>query len=60
MINIIEALKEGEKAVLAPFEGMRVAELKVLLIVNNLRVTGRKQDLVDRLIAAGVQDAREQ
>ena len=60
MISVIEALKEGEKAVVAPFEGMLVAELKVLLLVNSSRVTDRKQDLVDRLIAAGVQDTREQ
>ena len=59
MISVIEALKEGEKAVLAPFEGMLVGELKSLLRANNLPVSGRKQELVDRLIAAGVQDKRE-
>ena len=60
MIKVIEALKEGEKAVPAPSSGMRIAELQVLLLANNLRVTGRKQNSADRLIAAVVQDTREQ
>ena len=45
---------------LAPFEGMLVGELKLLLRANNLRVTSRKQELVDQLIAEGVQDTRKQ
>ena len=41
-----------------PFEGMLVPELKALLRANNLRVTGRKPELVARLIVAGVDDQR--
>ena len=58
MINVVEALKEGEVAVRGPFEGMLVGELKDLLRANNLRLTGNKPDLLARLIDAGVQDNR--
>ena len=58
IINVTEALKEGEVAVRAPFEGMLVGELKDLLRANNLRLSGNKAELLERLIEAGVQDNR--
>ena len=58
MINVVEALKEGEVAVRGPFEGMLVGTMKDLLRANTLGLTGNKPDLLARLIDAGVQDNR--
>ena len=58
LINVTEALQDGEVAVRGPFEGMLVGELKDLLRANNLRLSGNKAELVTRLIEAGVQDTR--
>ena len=46
MINVVEALKEGEMDVGMPFEGMLVVELKDLLRANNSRLVGDKPDLL--------------
>ena len=59
-ITVVEGLKEGEVAVREPFEGLNVRELKDLLRENNLAQSGRKIELIERLVGAGVQDTRIQ
>ena len=55
-ITVVKGLKEGEVAVCEPFEGLNVNELKDLLRANNLALSGRKMELIDRLIRVGVHD----
>ncbi len=38
----------------AAFEGMKVDELKDILKANDLKVSGKKSELVDRLVEAGI------
>ena len=52
---MIESLKEGEVAVLAPSTGVRKDDLKRLCKDNNLHVSGNMAHLITRLIAANVQ-----
>ena len=59
-INVTKGLKEGDVAVRGPFEGLTNPELNDLPGTNNLRLTVKQVDLVERLIAAGVQDPRIQ
>ena len=56
MLNVTEALKEGEVAVRGPFEGLDKKALVDLCRGNDLLVGGTKKDLRTRLIAAGVQE----
>ena len=58
IINVTEALQDEEVAVRALSEGMLVGELKDFLRANNLRLSGNKAELLERLIEAGVQDTR--
>ena len=55
IIHVIEALKEEETAVLAPFQGLKNDELRRFCRDNNLRVSGNKAELIARLITANVQ-----
>ena len=46
---MIESLKEGEVAVLAPFAGVRKNDLKKLCLDNDLHVSGNMTQLIARL-----------
>ena len=56
LINVVEALKEGEVAEHVPFEGCSNTRLKELLKGAGLTLGGNKVVLISRLIEANVQD----